>query len=194
MPLVLSRESIFVLQADKYLLRYWLTEPNCRTNGTCMRIFGGTMYRNGVVRISAVVLFAGMCSSVNAAATQEQVDALGNCIRLSTSGKDRIATAKWMVGALGTSPKLQEVVQVDGAAKIEADKAMAALFTRLLTVDCRDEAKPVLNSGKSDDMESASRVLGEIAMQEIMTDKATSQAIGAFADYIVEEDFADLKK
>jgi hypothetical protein len=61
--------------------------------------------------------------------------ALRECVVMKSTGADRLAAARWMVTALSSAPQMAGLVSVTPAAKPDQDRAVAALFTRLLTVD-----------------------------------------------------------
>ena len=80
-------------------------------------------------------------SSDNAAA-----DALGNCLARKSTGEDRLVFAGWMVAALASAPQLAGVANVDPSTKAALDRQLAAIFTRLMTVDCAAEARPLFQA------------------------------------------------
>lgn len=151
------------------------------------------------IKLAMMVMLAA--SSIPAAAApaqdadaQAQAQLLGQCFVDKSTGQDRIVVMRWMVGALASAPQLADVVKIDTARKTEADKQMAALFTRLITVDCAAEAKPLFKNKSSGGFETAGAALGRIAMKELMADPNASSAMGTFAGYLNDSDFAALMK
>ena len=130
-------------------------------------------------------------ASGNAKATAE---ALGQCLVLKTTGADRIALAKWILSAMASVPKLKEVAVIDPAKKDAADRSMAAIFTRLIAVDCTAEAKPLLKLSGRAGFEAAFQTLGSIAMQEVVAGPEAEEAMGSFAKYLDEKAFTALAK
>ena len=128
-------------------------------------------------------------SSDNAAA-----DALGNCLARKSTGEDRLVFAGWMVAALASAPQLAGVANVDPSTKAALDRQLAAIFTRLMTVDCAAEARPLFQARDNEGMRIAGGALGRIAMQEISGDPAASEALEAFTKYLRGEDFVSLMK
>jgi hypothetical protein len=143
----------------------------------------------------AMSLLAGLMAlpATPAQAAEADVRALQECIRQSTSGRDRITSARWLVSALGSAPQLRDVARIDPDVKRDLDREMAQLFTRLMTVDCLNEAKPVWTSRDPAEMQAAGGSLGEIAMQELFTNPETASAVSAYAQFLNEEDFAALR-
>lgn len=130
----------------------------------------------------------------DAAVAQEQARALGQCMVDSTTGYDRIAVARWMLGAMASAPQMKGLVTVDAAQKIEADKRMAAIFTRLMTVDCATQARPLFKAKNREGFEAAGGALGKIAVQELLANAETAKALAAYTAYLNESDFAKVVK
>jgi hypothetical protein len=98
------------------------------------------------------------------------------------------------MGALASAPQLEDMVRVDPELKRQSDMGMAALFTRLLTVDCLSEAKVVFRGGDSTaGVRYAGESLGEIAMQELFGDEAALAGLTSYTEYLEQADFEVLK-
>ena len=89
-----------------------------------------------------------------------------------------------MAASLAASSKMKGLVVLDKDAKVEVDKAMAELFTRLLTTDCINQARAVLAERSPQSVEAAGGRLGEIAMRELMMDPVAMQALMAYVQYV----------
>ena len=112
---------------------------------------------------------------------------LSDCIATSTTQNDRLMTARWMAASMGTAPKLRGTVTVDPQAKEDADREMAALFTRLFTEDCVDQAQVLMRAGDTAGIEAAGGRLGLMAMEELMSDPAVLSSMMGYLAYV---DFA----
>jgi hypothetical protein len=121
-------------------------------------------------------------------------DRLGRCMVSKSSGEDRIAVAGWMLAAMGSAPQLKGVVTVEPGKKEQADRTMAAFFTRIMTVDCAAEAKVLFASGDRRAFELAGRPLGEIAMRELLGNPVAMDSMAAYTRYLKESDFAGVTK
>ncbi|HEY6870071.1 MAG TPA: hypothetical protein VI199_09990, partial [Novosphingobium sp.] len=119
--------------------------------------------------------------------------ALGQCMTLKSTGEDRIALARWFITALGSAPQVKEVVTIAPGAKDQQDRAVAAVFTRLLTVACLTEAQAVTRTSGQAGFRVAGEALGRIAMLELLSDPAANATMGGFGKYVNEADFAKLK-
>jgi hypothetical protein len=142
------------------------------------------------------VLAACSASGAQAQVQDDQVlaHALGQCFVDKTTGADRIVVMRWMVGALASAPQTADMVRVDPARKIEVDKGMAALFTRLIAVDCVEQARPIFKSKNHEGIEAAGGSLGDIALKELMTNPDAAKAMETFTAYLRQSDFAAVLK
>lgn len=120
------------------------------------------------------------------AQAQQPVDALKTCMTDNTSGKDRKDLAKWVFFAMAAHPEMKPYADAKvAAAADESSQTMAALVTRLLTDSCVNEVRAVMKTGQgSQALKLAFETLGQLAMQELMADKAVQDAMGSFGHYI----------
>ena len=125
---------------------------------------------------------------------QAQVEALAECLTMKSTGSDRIVFAGWMVSAMASAPQLKGFAVVSPERRDELNRSLAHIFTRLITTDCRASARPLLKSGNSQAFGSAFEVFGRLAMQELTGNPEADRAMGEFAKYINDADFADLTK
>jgi hypothetical protein len=126
---------------------------------------------------------AGAASAQAIAYPSPQSEALGQCVVMSTTGKDRLVAIRWMATAIGSANVMKDAVTVDAAAKDTYDREVAALFSRLLTVDCRDEAKPLVKANDSAGLQAGFGALGRIAMMELMADPSVLSSLTAYVKY-----------
>ncbi|MFO6421697.1 hypothetical protein ACLBKS_15985 [Hylemonella sp. W303a] len=135
--------------------------------------------------IAALIFLTGALP-VYAQATSDI--SLPNCLADNTSGKDRKDLARWVFFAMGVHPEIKQYL-ASGAvnAKDEADKAMAGLLTRLMTESCSTQVKAAFKQGGPIAIQSAFQTLGQLAMQELMTDVQVTVSMGAFQNYIDRE-------
>ena len=149
------------------------------------------------------ILFAAGLAAAAAAAPQaalaqssvddaRAVEALSNCLTMRSTGEDHVNLAAWVVVALASAPQLAGIADIEPGTKDELDKRTAAIFTRLMTVDCLAEAKPLAQARNSEGFQEAGRALGRIAMQEVLGNPRAAESLNAFTRYLREEDFAVL--
>ena len=119
---------------------------------------------------------------------------LGDCFVLKTTGQDRMSVARWVVAAFGSAPQVADLANVSPAMKEELDRQMAQIFTRLLSKDCAEVAKPLMQQRDSRALQLAGGALGQIAVQELMGNPQAAAALSEFTKYLDPADFADLRK
>ena len=139
-----------------------------------------------VLGAAACAMLPGSASAQASMLTMPSAEAaaLGQCLVGKSTGNDRILFARWMGASIAMSPTMKDVVTVDAAAKDKIDREMAALFTRLMTEDCRAEMSTLVKAQDASGIQAASGKLGEMAMRELMQDPAAMQALIAYAKYI----------
>ena len=142
------------------------------------------MKLTGLVSAAAVAFSTPLAAQSMVAAPNEASAKLGQCLVDKTTGSDRTLVARWMAGSMASSPMMEGLVEVDAAAKEQVDRSMAALFARLLTEDCKAQAKVVMQSRDRMGMQAAGGRLGEIAMAELMMDPVSMQALLAYIQYV----------
>ena len=147
----------------------------------------------------AVIAGLMLCSAVAGAHAQipdsdAAAKALGRCLVLKSTGEDRIGLARWVGAGVLASSHVADLGQVSTAKREAVDRQVAALFTRLITKDCVEQAKPVMTFNSSAGMSVAFEALGRAAMQELMTDPKASAAMGTFTQYLDHADFAKFTK
>ena len=142
------------------------------------------------VIVAAVLLIPVSASDHQALA----VNALKTCLADNTSGKDRKELAKWIFLAMAAHPEMKPHAAANvPAAADESSRTIAAMVTRLLTESCLSETKAVMRIGQlAQSMEFAFQGLGELAMQELMTDQAVSDSMGLFERYLDQKRMTDV--
>lgn len=110
-------------------------------------------------------------------------DALSTCLADSTSGRERKELARWIFVAISAHPEIRDISNVSAPKRDKSNKAMAALVTRLLTEDCVTPAKAAIKAG-NDGFTASFRVLGQLAMQELMSDPNVSASIAEYAQHL----------
>ncbi|MFZ2991108.1 hypothetical protein [Ideonella sp.] len=119
-------------------------------------------------RLLLVLMFSVF--SANAVA-QPAVDAFSKCLADSTTGKDRKTLARWLFVSMGAHPELKAIAKIAPSAPEDSSREAGALFTRLITDTCVEQAKAAGRAAGPVAFQSAFSVLGQLAMQELMSDK-----------------------
>jgi len=136
-----------------------------------------------MIRSAVILVLLAMAVVADA---QPQPNPLATCLADSTSGRDRKDLARWMFLAMAAHPEIKQYASANSAAATdETARRMGALVTRLLSESCAKEMKAAGKSGESLDL--AFRKLGELAMQELMTETSVKEALSLFGRYLDQE-------
>ncbi|MFZ5748895.1 MAG: hypothetical protein ACOY45_14720 [Pseudomonadota bacterium] len=122
----------------------------------------------------------GACAMIAAvpAAAQQASDPLTRCLVSKTSPDDRKAMIRWVFGAMSASPAITDLTTTTQSQRDALAKQAGALYTRLLTQDCRAETLAILRSRGVDGLKASFGVLGEVAMNDLMTAPAVATELG----------------
>ena len=120
----------------------------------------------------------------SAAHAQPSVDAFGKCLADNTSGKDRKDLARWLFVAMGAHPDMKAISSINPSAPEDSSRVAGNLFNRLITEACPKEAKAAVGAVGPIAFQSAFSVLGQLAMQELMTDKNVNASMGLLQKYV----------
>jgi hypothetical protein len=128
-------------------------------------------------RFALALLF--LCCGPVAAQTNTQQ--LSQCLAETTSGKDRKDLARWVFFAMASHPEIKQFTTPSAAgAEAETNKTMADLFTRLLAESCMRQAQAAFKEGGAKAIEIAFQTLGQLAMQELMTNPDVNASMARF--------------
>ncbi len=116
---------------------------------------------------------------------QEPTEALSQCLADNTSGKDRKDLARWVFFAMASHPEIKQFTSPALAtASDETHKLMAATFTRLLADSCLTQTQAAFKQGGSRAIEAAFHTLGQLAMQELMSNQDVNANMSKFEKFI----------
>lgn len=142
---------------------------------------------------SAAVAPHGVWAQEASAGNNAAAQALGECMVLKSTGADRLVVARWFVSSIASAPQTAGVATVAPGQKAELDKGMAALFTRLMAVDCADQSRPVFAAKDTGEgFRVAGEALGRVAIMELLGNPQANAALGAYTQYLKKEDFKDV--
>ena len=134
-----------------------------------------------VLSAIAVCVAASFALPVHATPTS---DKLGECLVDKTTGHDRKLLARWIFVTVSVHPELHDMFVMTPQTRDTADQETANLFMRLVTVDCINETRAAVEKDGSPAMKLAFSKLGEVAMQELMSNPAVQASFGGIDRYI----------
>ncbi len=138
---------------------------------------------NKFLKTIIVFLALTFTTSVLAATPSER---LGTCMIDTLNGKERKNLAKWIFLAISAHPEINIYSKATAENIDDSDKFVGKLITRMLTVDCPNE---LTLANKSDPLaiNKAFELVGRVAMQELMSNQDTMQALTNYAKYTDQE-------
>jgi hypothetical protein len=131
--------------------------------------------------IKLVALTVALTSGIPAMA-QNPTQIFSGCLVDALNGKERKNLAKWIFLAMSSHPEMKIYSSASAKDLKENDEYVGKLITRLLVEDCPDEFKKAYAADVGA-IEQAFRLVGEVAMQELMTNQETSQALINYTKY-----------
>jgi hypothetical protein len=111
-------------------------------------------------------------------------DDLAKCLVKSTSLDDKANLVRWIFAIAALHPKVSDITSLSSDAREGMNRGAANLFERLLTESCRTQSQEAIRYEGAIAMQQSFQVLGQVAMQELMTDKSVSQGFEGFAKYL----------
>lgn len=140
--------------------------------------------------LTALTLGLAVVSTWPSPATAgEPTDALTRCIADSTSGRDRKDLARWVFTSMAAHPEIKPMSAISPATQDKLDQTLAALATRLITDDCKEESKAALNSDGEAAFEAAFGALGSMAMQELTANPSVKNSYTRYTKYLDKSKF-----
>ncbi len=113
-------------------------------------------------------------------------DDLAKCLVESTSGDDRAALVRWMFAAMSAHPAVSSFVSVEEPKRDKANKQLAEIFARLVTVDCKEKTQKALAFEGQTALVGSFEALGQAAATEIFGSPQVAQAMSGFERYLKE--------
>ena len=114
---------------------------------------------------------------------------LASCFTDSLNGRERKELAKWIFVAISTHSTLEPYANISTADRDSTDLFTANLITRLMTQDCPNQVKFAMKQHGSAALVNAFKLVGEVAMQELMNDANVNRSISGFERYLDEDKF-----
>ena len=123
---------------------------------------------------------------VTPAVAESPTNMFAGCMVDALSGKERKGLAKWIFFSIAAHPEIKSYSSASQKDIKESDEYVGKLITRLLTANCPDELK---RAHKSDPLavQKAFELVGQVAMQELMTNQDVMKTLTNYAQYADKE-------
>lgn len=116
---------------------------------------------------------------------------LGQCMVDNLNGKERKFLARWVFFAMGTHPEIKKYSNATEQDIQASNVKTGKLFNRLLTEDCPKELA-VASQIDRYAIEKAFELVGQVAMQELITDPSVNQALTGYVEHTDLEAIQDI--
>jgi hypothetical protein len=137
-----------------------------------------------------ITILVSSIITVPSAFAGQATSGLITCMTDNTTGKDRKDMARWIFVGMSVHPEIQILSNVTEKDRDEFDRKLAAIVTRLLTENCKAQAKNALEKEADEaPVKAAFSVMGKLAMQELMSDPKVQTAFTGFAKYLDTDKF-----
>jgi hypothetical protein len=133
---------------------------------------------------AAALAFTSLCAQGATAHAGQYTEALSQCLVKSATPADRTALIVWIYGAISAHPDIKAYSAMTAAQHTEVSKTAAALFQRLMTVDCRAQSVGALKYEGTSAFSSAFETLGRVAMEGLVANPDVSREMGALDGFI----------
>jgi hypothetical protein len=114
-------------------------------------------------------------------------DDLAKCLLSKTSDEEKIALAQWIFSIISVHPSVASIATVSDEGRTQASKKTALVFQQLLTDSCKDETTKAVKYEGTDAIKGSFKVLGEIAMNTLLTDPKVSAESQKFVEFMDEK-------
>ena len=142
------------------------------------------MKKLAIISVTMLLTLMSLTAQAN-----QSTQMLATCLTDSLNGKERKELAKWIFLAISSHSTIKPYSKATSTDIDKSNQFVGSLITRLLTSDCPAQAKAAFEQDGSQAFEQAFTVVGEVAMQELMTEPSVSQSLSAFEKYMDNSKF-----
>jgi hypothetical protein len=88
---------------------------------------------------------------------------------------------------MSSHPELSDIAGSIEGTRENVDRSMGKLVTRLLAESCPEQTRSAVQREGNMALQIAFGVLGQLAMQELMSNRSVAESVGRFEQYIDKE-------
>jgi hypothetical protein len=144
------------------------------------------------MKLRGMLLAAGLLAS-GAVQAGPYTDDLSKCLVGKSTMDDHVVIVQWMYAAMSRHPAVAAMGKVSDAEVDKANARMAELFTRMLTVTCRDQAVLAMKNEPGIAMQQSFQELGTVAGRELFINPDVQQGMSGITKYLDPSKFQALK-
>jgi hypothetical protein len=111
---------------------------------------------------------------------------MSRCLVSSTSVKDKTNLVRWIFATAALHPEVSNIAAVSKQQRENLNREMGKLLERLLTDKCRKQTQDAIKYEGGVAIQLSFQVLGQVAMQELMSNPEVGKGFAAISNYIDE--------
>ncbi len=134
--------------------------------------------------LAAALAASALCGSPVVLAGPAETAAATRCLADNTTGRDRKDLARWIFLAIAAHPEMKEMSKASAEQQEQAQRAVAGLFSRLVGETCATEVRALVQTEGPAALGKPFEVLGQLAMQELMSNGDVKANVGGFERFI----------
>ena len=128
----------------------------------------------------------GICMTVTAlsASAGPGTDTLKSWLADNTTGKERKEMAIWVFMAMASHPELKGLSKISETDREKTYQALGGTVNKLLAQSCVEQTRSALKLDGMEAIKSAFGLLGQLAMQELMSNPEVGASFAGFERYV----------
>ena len=146
------------------------------------------MFKN----FTLIVIFIFSVSFSSLVISGPYQDNLSKCIIEKTTKEEKSLLMKWMFVIISEHPSIPENYKISNKDKVLSDIDMANIVMNIFQIYCTTEAKQAYEYEGENSITESFKLLGEVAMRNLMNNDDVNMAVGRFTNYIDEEEFMSI--
>jgi hypothetical protein len=138
------------------------------------------------MRISFVFIVTILCLC-SVATAGPFTDEISKCIVMKTTASDNTLFIQWIFAAMSSHPDVESMSNISPKMRDQLNKRAADMIMELLTVRCKEECKKAVKYEGSDSLKTSFELLGQVAMQGLMTHQKVGEYLSGLEKYYDSE-------
>ncbi|MES2489669.1 MAG: hypothetical protein V4607_07735 [Pseudomonadota bacterium] len=119
-------------------------------------------------------------------------DDMSRCLVSTTSAKDKADLVRWIFAVTALHPEVSSIAAVTEQQRDSLNQTTAKLIERLLTDACLKQTQEAIKYEGNAALQKSFEVLGQVAMQEMISEPSVEAGFAGFTKYLNAEKFSAL--
>ncbi|WP_114417926.1 hypothetical protein [Marinospirillum perlucidum] len=114
-------------------------------------------------------------------------DQMSRCLVEQTTAAEKREFVRWIYAAMSKHPEVSALANISDAEAVGLNQSAGRMLTELMTERCRQETSQAVQYEGNLAIETSFGVLGQVAMQELMTDPDVNAYFESLSNYVDEK-------